>query len=67
MAKKIFVGRGGKAKVFRTKRGFLKWAVTTQEGWKFLKVLLVWWPYLRIVRMMAAIFPSKPPQDHRIG
>jgi hypothetical protein len=50
MEKRIGVGLGnGKVKVFRTKRGFLRWLVTTRAGWKYLGLLLLWLPMLPIL------------------
>ena len=46
MAKKFMVAFGGRAKIFSSKRDYLKWAVSTRNGWKHLMLLpliaLVW-------------------------
>jgi hypothetical protein len=56
MEKRIFVAFGdGKAKAFRTKRGFLKWAVTTREGWECLRTRLFWWSFRLVVRVIIAV------------
>jgi hypothetical protein len=55
MEKRIFIAFGGKAKAFRTKRSFLKWALTTREGWKWLRTLLFWRSFSRVVRVIIAV------------
>jgi hypothetical protein len=55
MEKRFAVGLGGKVKVFRTKRSFLKWALTTREGWKWLKLPLFWLPFRLVVRVIIAV------------
>jgi hypothetical protein len=52
MAKQIFIVFGGKAKLFSTRRSYLKWKLTTREGWKSLQVPLFWLPLSRVVRVI---------------
>lgn len=50
MAKKFIAAIGGKAKVFSSKRSYLKWAVSTRDGWKhlmFLPLIALAWLRLR--------------------
>jgi hypothetical protein len=55
MEKRIFVAFGGKAKLFATRWNYLKWAVSTRDGWKHLKVPLFWWPLSRAVHVIVAV------------
>jgi hypothetical protein len=52
MGKRIFVAFGGKAKLFATKRSYLRWALTTREGWKHSTTLLFWRPLIHVVRIV---------------
>jgi len=58
MEKRILVAvSGGKAKTFRTKRGFIRWAVTTRDGWKHLGILLLGLPIF--IRLLIARYSLK--------
>jgi hypothetical protein len=50
MEKRIFIAFGGKAKLFATKWSYLKWAVSTQDGSKYLMMRLLFWPIFRSLR-----------------